>query len=89
MVTVNESVTKQEDWLFSWWNMHKDKYPRMVAAARDYLTILVAEVVVERLFSCGRDLISLRWHSLNRGTMRKLTLLRDIYLSEESKQQSR
>ncbi|CEL08111.1 hypothetical protein ASPCAL11264 [Aspergillus calidoustus] len=89
VVTVDESVTKQEDWLFSWWNMHKDEYPRMAAAARDYLAIPAAEVAVERLFSRGRDLIGLRRHSLNGGTMRKLTLLRDIYLSEESKQQSR
>lgn len=89
VVTVDESVTKEEDWLFSWWNMHKDEYPRMAAAARDYLAIPAAEVAVERLFSRGRDLIGLRRHSLNGETMRKLTLLRDIYLSEESKQQPR
>ena len=89
VVTVDESVTKQEDWLFSWWNMHKDEYPRMAAAARDYLAIPAAEVAVERLFSRGRDLIGLRRHSLNGETMRKLTLLRDIYLLDESKPQSR
>ncbi|KAJ5982209.1 hypothetical protein N7451_012309 [Penicillium sp. IBT 35674x] len=85
VVTVDESITKQEDWLFSWWNMHKDEYPRMAAAARDYLGIPAAEVAVERMFSHGRDLIGLRRHALNGETIRKLTLLRDIYLSEESK----
>lgn len=60
VVIVDESVTKQEDWLFSWWNMHKDEYPRIAAAARHYLAFPAAEVAVERLFSRGRDLIGLR-----------------------------
>ncbi|GCB25879.1 zinc finger BED domain-containing protein DAYSLEEPER [Aspergillus awamori] len=53
VVTVDESITGNENWLFSWWNMHKDEYPRMAAAARDYLAIPAAEVAVERLFSRG------------------------------------
>jgi hypothetical protein len=86
VVTVDESVTKEEDWLFSWWNMHKDEYPRMAAAARDYLVIPAAEVAVERLFSRGRDLLGLRRHSLNVETMRRVMLLRDIYISEDKQQ---
>ena len=84
MVTVDESVTKDEDWLFSWWRMHKDEYPRMAAAARDYLAIPAAEVSVERLFSRGRDLLGLRRHSLKGETMRKIVLLRDIYSLENT-----
>jgi hypothetical protein len=82
-VTVDESITKEEGWLFSWWNTHKDEYPRMAAAARDYLAIPAAEVSVERLFSRARDPLGLRRHSLNGETMRKLVLLRDIYLSAD------
>jgi hypothetical protein len=89
VVTVDESLTKEEDWLFSWWSMHKDEYPRMAAAARDYLAIPAAEVAVERLFSRGRDLLGLRRHSLNGETMRRVTLLRDIYISEGYKRQLR
>lgn len=39
---VDKLVTKKEDWLFSWWNMHKDEHPRIAAAARDYLAIPAA-----------------------------------------------
>jgi hAT family protein len=85
VVTVDESVTKDEGWLFSWWNTHKDEYPRMAAAARDYLAIPAAEVAVERLFSRGRDLLGIRRHSLKGETMRKVMLLRDIYSSEDTK----
>ena len=56
----------------------------MAAAARDYLAIPALEVAVERLFSQGRDLLGLRRHSLEAGTMRTLTLLADQYLEEES-----
>jgi hypothetical protein len=85
IVSIDESVTKNEDWLFSWWNTHKGEYPRMAAAARDYLAIPAAEVAVERLFSHGRDLLGLRRHSLNGETMRRVMLLRDTYISENTK----
>ena len=81
VVMVQESITKEEHWLFSWWRMHKDEYPRMAAAARDYLAIPAAEVAVERLFSRGRDLLGVRRYSLNAETMRRVVLLRDIYKS--------
>lgn len=84
VVTVDESVTKDEDWLFAWWRTHKDEYPRMAAAARDYLAIPAAEVAVERLFSRGRDLLGVRRHSLKGETMRKVMLLRDIYSLENT-----
>lgn len=82
-MTVDEAITKEEGWLFSWWNLHKDEYPRIAAAARDYLAIPAAEVSVERLFSRARDLLGLRRHSLNGETMRRLVLLRDTYLSAD------
>jgi hypothetical protein len=36
---VNESVTTDKNWLFEWWRVHKSEFPRMAAAARDYLAI--------------------------------------------------
>jgi hypothetical protein len=81
MVTVHGLVTKEKDWLFSWWRMHRDEYPRMAAAARDYLAIPASEVAVERLFNCGRDLLGVRRYSLNAETMRRVMLLRDAYKS--------
>jgi hypothetical protein len=77
------ACNKKRDWLFAR-RMHKDEYPRMVAAARDYLAIPAAEVALERLFSRGRDLVGLCRHSLKGETMRKVMLLRDIYSSEST-----
>ena len=85
IVTVHKIIIKEEDWLFSWWRMHKDEFPRMAAAVRDYLAIPASEVAVERLFSRRRDLLGVRRYSLNAETMRKLMLLRDMYQNEEAK----
>lgn len=59
-MTVHESVTKEKDWLFSWWRMYRDEYPQIAAAARDYLIVLASKVVVERLFNRGRDLLGVQ-----------------------------
>ena len=74
-------MTEESDsnWLFSWWKAHAGEYPRMAAAARDYLAIPAAEVSVERLFSSGRDLLGLRRQSMSSETMRLLMLLKDMY----------
>jgi hAT family C-terminal dimerisation region len=74
---VVEFDEKKKDWIFSWWGGHSDEYPRMAAAARDYLAVPAAEVDVERLFNSGRDLLGLRRWSLSSGTMRKLLILKD------------
>ena len=39
IVRVSAETTKDPDWLFKWWNKHKEVYPQMAAAARDYLAI--------------------------------------------------
>jgi hypothetical protein len=54
---------------------NKDEYPRMAAAARDYLAIPASEVPVERIFNIGRDILGIRRHSMNSETMRMLMLL--------------
>jgi hypothetical protein len=82
VVIAQDPVIQDKDWLFSWWRNHCHEYPRVAAAARDYLAIPASEVAVERLFNSGRDLLGLRRHSLHGETMRRLVLLRDIYKSE-------
>ena len=74
---VVEFDEKKRDWIYTWWRGHLDEYPRMAAAARDYLAVPAAEVDVERLFNSGRDLLGLRRWSLSSGTMRKLLILKD------------
>jgi hypothetical protein len=64
-VMVNDGVTMERGWLFEWWRLNQDEFPRMAAAARDYLAIPASEVAVERLFNTGRDLLGLRRHSLS------------------------
>lgn len=73
---IAEDTTKDPNWLFNWWKNHKDEYPRMAAAACDYLAIPASEVSCERVFSTGRDMIGLRRFSLHANTMRQLSLLR-------------
>lgn len=50
----------------------------MSQVAQDYLAIPAGEVDVERLFSSGRDLISIQRHSLSIDTMRTLMILRSL-----------
>jgi hypothetical protein len=76
LAQIPEANAKNPNWLFDWWNAHKDEYPRMAAAARDYLAIPASEVLVERLFSARRDIISLRRFSLHANTLQQLSLLR-------------
>jgi hypothetical protein len=51
----------------------------MAQVARDFIGITVAEVGVERLFSVGRDVISLRRYSLQPVTMKMLTMLKAFF----------
>lgn len=83
VITVDESVIKDKNWLLSWWRAHSNEYPRLAAAARDYLAIPASAVSVERLFNKGRDLLGVRRNLLNGETMRRLMLLRDTYLSKQ------
>jgi hypothetical protein len=50
---VDASDMEDQNWLCDWRSVHKKKYPRMAAAARDCLAIPASEV--ERLFNAGRD----------------------------------
>ena len=74
---VVEFDEKKRDWIYSWWRGHADEYPRMAAAARDYLAVPAAEVDVERLFNSGRDLLGQQRWSLSSGAMRELLILQD------------
>jgi hypothetical protein len=76
---LDASDMEDPNWLCDWWRAHRKDYPRMAAAARDYLAIPASEVSVERLFSSGRDVLGVRRHSMNGETMRILMLLDDLY----------
>jgi hypothetical protein len=84
IVAIDATVSQSKNWLLSWWSAHSNEYPRLAAAARDFLAIPASAVSVERLFNKGRDLLGVRRNSLNGATMRRLMLLRDIYITEEN-----
>jgi len=48
----------------------------MSQVARDYLAIPASEVDLERLFSTGADMISVKRYSLQAKTIRSLLLLK-------------
>ena len=79
---INVSNVSKDNWLFEWWNTHQGEYPQMACAAWDFLPLLASEVVCERLFSTGRDMLGLRRHRLNGETMRLLMLLKNLYDNE-------
>lgn len=54
----------------------------MSDAARDFLPLPALEVVCERLFSTGRDMLGLRRHRLDGETMRLLMLLKNEFDAE-------
>ena len=66
--------------------IYKYKYPYIAAVVRDFLSILRAEVDIERLFNIGRELLGLRRFSMSAETIRALILLRD-YLRREKEGQ--
>lgn len=76
---IDASDMEDQNWLCDWWRAHRKEYPRMAAAARDYLAIPASEVSVERLFNAGRDVLGVRRFSMKGETMRILMLLDDAY----------
>ena len=54
----------------------------MSCATQDFLPLPASEVVCERLFSTGRDMLGLRRHRLNGETMRLLMLLKNGFNEE-------
>jgi hAT family C-terminal dimerisation region/Domain of unknown function (DUF4413) len=76
-----------------WWRINTGRFPRLSKMARDFLAIpggcsfihlyyltylLGSSVSVERSFNCGRDIISIRRHSLSSETLRSLMVSRSI-----------
>ena len=55
----------------------------MARAVHDFLPLPASEVVCERLFSIGKDMLGLRQHRLNRETIRLLMLLKNGFDKEE------
>ncbi|KAJ8515669.1 hypothetical protein ONZ45_g6946 [Pleurotus djamor] len=59
-----------------WWVGRKSQFPDLFRLARDILSIPGSAVAVERVFSGGRDTISLRRASLKPETIRTLMLVK-------------
>lgn len=60
----------------AWWAGRRSQFPDLSRFARDVLGISGSAVAVERIFSGGRDTISLRRASLKPGTIRTLMLVK-------------
>ncbi|KIL58778.1 hypothetical protein M378DRAFT_188125 [Amanita muscaria Koide BX008] len=60
----------------SWWVGRRSQFPDLFFFARDLLAIPGSAVGVERIFSGGRDTISLRRASLRPDTIRTLMLVK-------------
>ncbi|KIL55008.1 hypothetical protein M378DRAFT_201131 [Amanita muscaria Koide BX008] len=60
----------------SWWVGRRSQFPDLFVFARDLLAIPGSAVSVERIFSGGRDTISLRRASLRPDTIRTLMLVK-------------
>ncbi|KAL0492041.1 hypothetical protein AKO1_000739, partial [Acrasis kona] len=62
--------------VIKWWKDHRQEYPIMAQAARDYLAIPNSSVDCERMFSRGVDVSGVRRHSLHATTFRMLMMLK-------------
>jgi hypothetical protein len=71
-------------WVLKWRQANAEIYPLISQVARDYLIIPLAEVDVESLFSKGRDLHSIRRHSMLPETMKAVMLSRYEYRRQSS-----
>ena len=59
--------------------MHQAIFPNLAKMVRDYLGILTSSAPVKRVFSSGRDLISIRHNSLNEESIEAYMCLRSWY----------
>ncbi|KIJ41802.1 hypothetical protein M422DRAFT_171816, partial [Sphaerobolus stellatus SS14] len=66
------SITKAPQW----WGARRAQFPNLSYLARDLMSIPGSAVAVERIFSSGRDVISLRRASLKPDTIRTLMLVK-------------
>jgi len=62
---------------FRWWSKREKtiKYPSLSAMARDYLPVPATSTPCERVFSCGRHLVSFERHSLSPNMIESLLCL--------------
>ncbi|KZW03138.1 hypothetical protein EXIGLDRAFT_589925, partial [Exidia glandulosa HHB12029] len=59
-----------------WWRDHAAQFPHLSRFARDIFSIPGSAVAVERIFSSGRDVISVRRSSLKPETISLLMVLK-------------
>ena len=68
-----------EDWCLQWWKANQFQYKQVAKAARDLLAIPIVEVNMKRLFSEGRDVLSIRRIAVDGETMRVTRLIKSYY----------
>ncbi|KZV60830.1 hATC-domain-containing protein [Peniophora sp. CONT] len=69
----------QEDWdkdPLQWWYDNRKTFPSLFLLARDILCIPGSAVAVERIFSSGRDTVSVRRANLSAATIRTLMIVK-------------
>jgi hAT family C-terminal dimerisation region len=86
VVCVLKEKEDQTKWLLNWWAGNVTEYPRMAAAARDFLLIPALEVDIEALFSLGRDILGIRRYLLSLESIRALIILKDFLRRQEASQ---
>jgi len=73
----NEESSQDPQWVINYWIAQEKAYPIMARVARDILSIVAAEVDVERIFSTGRDIVGIRRQSLHGETIQMLSMLKN------------
>lgn len=73
---ISDGDLTEHEQLLMWWKNHEQDYPRMAKAARDFLAVPASSVPCERLFSQGRDVLSLRRQSLAPEIIREIMTLK-------------
>ncbi|KAF5342758.1 hypothetical protein D9758_017038 [Tetrapyrgos nigripes] len=60
----------------AWWYQHRKSFPNLYCLTRDIMSIPGSAVAVERIFSSGRDTISIRRSRLHADTIRVLMVVK-------------
>jgi len=77
-------VLRTDDFdVLQWWETHEAMYPRLAQVARDVLAVPLAQVGVERVFNCSKDVIGDRRHRLKPATLQRIMFLKDVIALED------
>ncbi len=62
--------------VLKFWKLHKRQYPGLAQMAKDILSVLLACVSVERIFSIARQIVTYQQNCLDANTIQQLTIVR-------------